>query len=102
VDFIQTFYRYADNRSQTQYQFLSRYSTQLLFSLAWYVEGGYAIQDVLGTEQLLGSARTGLSWSRGKLSLRTGYEFNQQTTATGQWTEERVKHRFYAYLKRTF
>jgi len=66
------------------------------------VEGGYSIQDVLGTEELLGSARTGLSWSRGKLSVRTGYEYNSQYTSSSQWTQELVKNHFYAYLKRTF
>ena len=100
--FNQTFYRYSDDRSQDQYQFLSRYNLQLLTSLAWYVEGGYAIQEVLGTEQLLASAKTGLTWSRGKLSIRTGYEFNSQNTSSDRWTQERVRHRFYAYLKRTF
>lgn len=100
--FNQTFYRYSDDRSQDLYQFLSRYNLQLVTSLAWYVEGGYAIQNVLGTEQLLTSAKTGLTWSRGKLSVRTGYEFNSQNTSSDSWTQERVRHRFYAYFKRTF
>jgi hypothetical protein len=102
VDFLQTFYTYPNRGSQTQYQFLTRYNVQLLFSLAWYVEGGYSLQNVLGTDESLATAKTGLSWSRGKLSLRTGYEFNSQTTSSGQWTEDRVRNRFYAYMKRTF
>ena len=102
VDFIQTFYRYPDSGEQTQYQFLTRYNAQLLFSLAWYVEGGYSIQNVQGTDDSLALAKTGLNWSRGNLSVRMGYEFNSQTTSSGQWTEDRVRNRFYAYLKRTF
>jgi hypothetical protein len=60
------------------------------------------MQDLLGTEQVVGSARTDLTWSRGKLSLRTGYEYNSQTTTSALWVEERVKQRVYLYLKRTF
>jgi hypothetical protein len=102
VNFNQSFYHYPNGGDQDQYSFLSRYSVQFPFSLAWYVEGGYSIQDVLGTEELLGSARTGLSWSRGKLSVRTGYGYNSQYTSSSQWTQELVKKHFYAYLKRTF
>ena len=102
VDFSQNFYRYPNDRSQQQYQGLTRYNVRLLASLAWFVEGGASWQDTLGTEQLLGSARTGVTWTRGKLSLRTGYEFNGQNTSSGAWSEERVKQRVYLYLKRTF
>jgi hypothetical protein len=41
-------------------------------------------------------------WSRGKLSLRAGYEFNAQSTASGAFTEDRQKNRFFTYIKRTF
>jgi hypothetical protein len=102
VSFNETFYTYADGRDQTQYQFLTRYSTRLWASLNWYVEGGCSLQEVLGTEQVQGSARTGVNWTRGKLSLRAGYEFNVQSTDSGLWTEEREKHRLFVYLKRTF
>jgi len=102
VDFTQSFYSYPDGQRQTRYQFLSRYHTQLTLSLAWHVEGGYSLQDVTGTEQNLATARTGLTWTRGKLNARIGYEFNHQTTETGPWTEQRDRNFFYAYLKRTF
>ena len=102
LNFSETFYRYPDHRRQDQYQFIARYHLQLLASLAWYVEGGVSWQDVLGSEQLMESARTGLTWSRGKLSLRAGYEFNSQSTATGPWTQELVRNRFFLYLKRAF
>lgn len=98
----ETFYHYPGNGDQTQYQFLTRYNLQLWSSLGWYVEGGCSTQDVLGTDQVQGSARTGLNWSRGKLSIRTGYEYNTQSTSSGAFTEERTKHRLFAYIKRTF
>lgn len=102
VDFSQNFYRYRGSGSQDRYQFVTRYSTQLPFSLAWYVEGGYALQTVLGTEQDHGFGRTGLTWNRGKLTLRTGYEYNYQTTTTGPATERRNRNFVFVYLKRTF
>ena len=101
-DFNETFYHYPDNGDQSQYQFTSRYNARLPMSLTWYLEGGALLQELSGTEQIQGVARTGISWSRGKLSLRVGYEFNSQSTASGGFTEERVKHRFFTYLRRSF
>lgn len=102
VDFNENFYQYPGGRSQDQYQSLTRYNVRLLTSLACFVEGGASWQDALGTEQLVGTARTGLTWSRGKLSVRTGYEFNSQSTTSGSFSQDLVKHRLYLYVKRTF
>ena len=103
VTLNQSSYNYNDAGSQTQYQFLSRYSIQFLSSLSWFVEGGYMIQDVFGTKQYLGTGRTGIAWTRGKLSVRAGYEYNgQNTTTPGQPDQSFDTSRLYVYLKRTF
>jgi len=102
LDFSQNFYRYANNFNQDRYQFVSRYNTLLTSSLAWHVEGGYALQNVAATDQDFAFARTELTWTRGKLSVRAGYEYNYQTTTTGSSTEERNRNHFYTYLKRSF
>jgi len=102
LDLSQNFYRYPGNNSQNRYQFMSRYNTQLASSLAWHVEGGYSLQDVMGTEQSFGFGRTGLTWARGKLSARASYEYNYQATTTGFSTEQRDRNRFLVSLKRTF
>ena len=102
LDFSESFYRYPDDSKQTRYQAIARYNLQLNSTLAWYAEGGYSIQDIMGTEQNYGTARTGVSWTRGKLVFRTGYEFNAQTTVTGPSREERNRNYFFVYLKRTF
>lgn len=102
VNLSQSFYQYPDDRNQDQYLMLTRYNVRLLNSLSWFVEGGGSWQDALGTQEWQSSARTGLTWSRGKLSVRSGYEFNDQNISSGTWTEERVKNRLYFYLKRTF
>ncbi len=102
LNFSETFYTYEGTRDQSQFLFLSRYSTRLWGGIAWYVEGGCSFHSVMGTDQVQGSARTGVSWSRGKLSFRAGYEFNAQSTTSGVFTEDRQKNRFFTYIKRTF
>jgi hypothetical protein len=102
VNFNERFYRYPDDRRQDLLQFITRYNLQLAAGLSWYVEGGATWQENTGSDQLFGSARTGLNWTRGKLSVRTGYEYNAQTTSSGSWKEDRDKHRVFVYLKRVF
>ena len=55
-----------------------------------------------GTEQWSRFARTGISWSRGKLCVRASYEYNYQATTTSYSTETRDRNFFSATLKRTF
>ena len=80
-NFNETFYHYSVTGDQTLYQFTTRYNLQLWSSLSCYVQGGFESQDVQGTQQIDGSAQTGLSWSYGKLSVRTGFEYNDQSTS---------------------
>lgn len=102
VDFNETFYHYADNGDQSQYQFTGRYDTRLPLSLTWHLEGGAMVQEIGGNQQLQGVARTTIGWTRGKLSVRAGYEFNSQSTESGGFSEELIKHRFFTYLRRSF
>ena len=101
-DLNETFYHYPANGDQSEYQFTSRYNTRLPLSLIWSLEGGALLQETSGTEQIQGVARTSISWTRGKLSVRAGYEFNSQSTESGGFTEELIKHRFFTYLRRSF
>lgn len=102
LGFNETFYHYTENGDQTVYQFVTTYNIQLWSSVSWYVQGGCSLQDVPGNEQVQGSAQTGLKWTRGKLSVRTGYEYNNLSTTSGSFSEQRDKNRIFAYLKRTF
>ena len=102
IDFNETFYHYPENGDQTQYQFVSRYNARLPLNLTWYLNAGALVQEISGNEQLQALARTGISWTRGKLSLRAGYEYNSQTTTSGSFTEELTKHYFFTYLRRSF
>jgi len=100
--FNETFYHYPANGDENNYEFIARYSVQLWSSVSWYVQGGCSLQDVLNTEQIQGAAQTGLNWTRGKLSVRAGYEYNTQSTSSSAFEETREKNRVFAYLKRTF
>jgi hypothetical protein len=102
VNFNETFYHYNENGDQTLYQLTARYNIQLWASLSCYLQGGCSLENIMGTEEVDGSVQTGLNWSRGKLSVRTGYEYNTQSTASGAFTEDRTKDRLFLYLKRTF
>ena len=98
----ETFYHYTPNGDQTMYQFTTRYSLQLWSSLSCYVQGGFSLQDIQSSEQLNGSAQVGFNWTRGKLTVRGGYEYNNQTTTTGAFMESLEKDRVFLYLKRSF
>jgi hypothetical protein len=102
INFNETFYDYTDSGTQTFYQFTTRYNVQLWSSLSCYVQGGFAYEDVLKSDQVNGSAQAGFSWTRGKLSVRTGYEYNSESTSSGSFSEDREKHRLFVYLKRAF
>lgn len=102
VDFNQIFYKYADGRDETQYQFISHLDTQLTTWLMWNVEGGLYYQDYFGTKQTLGAARTGLDFLWGKLRMKAGYQFNYQQTEQMIATEDRYRNFFFIHLRRTF
>jgi hypothetical protein len=102
VDFNQSFYNYAGGRDQSQYDFRAHYNVRLPLNFTWYLEGGAFVQEYAGYNLTEGMARTGLGWVYGKLSLRMGYEYNTQSTTSDAWSEGREKHRFFAYLRRTF
>ena len=101
-DCSQSFYTYPGAGEQSQYQFMAHYSTRLPLALTWYLDAGAMDQEISSMQQLQGLARTGITWSRGKLSLRAGYEFNGQSTGSGGFTEERTRHFFFTYLRRSF
>lgn len=100
--FNENFYHYDATGDQTQLVMLARYSVRLWSSLSLYVQGGCSYQDVLGSKEVQGAAQTGLIWTRGKLSIRAGYEYNNQATSSSTFTQDYNKNRFFAYFKRTF
>jgi hypothetical protein len=102
VEFSQLFYRYPDDRHEHQYQFIGRFNTQLTSWLSGYVEGGCFLQDIVGTEETLAAARVGFSFTRGRLSVQSGYQYNYQLTKLGASEEQRNRNVFFVHLRRTF
>jgi hypothetical protein len=102
LELSQLFYRYEDNRRDTQYQFVGHFNTRITSWLTWSVEGGYFLQDYFGTEQNLGAARTDLTLTRGRLNLKLGYQYNYQLTTVGLQSEQRDRNFFYLSARRYF
>jgi hypothetical protein len=99
LNFNQVFYRYPMGQNQTQFQFIGLFNTQLSYWLSWNVEAGYYRQDALGASQDLVAARTGLILTYGKLTFKTGYQYNYQDI---QQAEIRDRNFFYVQFNRAF
>jgi hypothetical protein len=102
ISFNESVYDYSSGGSQTTYQMFSHYQVQFLSSLSWFAEAGAIYQDILGTGTWTGTARTGMTWTQGKISARASYDFNDQHTGSGQFEQEFLRHHFFFYLKRVF
>jgi len=99
LNFNQIYYRYPYGQDQTQYQFIGLFNTQISSWLTGNVEGGYYHQEALGTTQDLVAARIGLILTYGKLTFKTGYQYNYQTI---EQAEKRDRNFFYVQVKRDF
>jgi hypothetical protein len=99
LNFNQIFYRYPHGQDQTQFQFIGLFNTQLSAWLSWNVEAGYYRQDALGATEDLIAARTGLILTYGKLTFKTGYQYNYQNI---EQAEVRDRNFFYVQFKRDF
>jgi hypothetical protein len=102
VNFNESRYRYSGSNDQNQYSVLGHYDIRFLGSLAWFVEGGFIYLQVFDDDQKTGTARTGLTWTRGKMSARLGYEFSGQYSGSGNNDQEFIRNYFYLGVKRTF
>lgn len=102
LNFNQVFYHYRNSGHEDQYQFLAHFDTQITRWLSWNVEGGYSLEDVMGTQQTLAAARTGLSLNWGKLSLQANYQYNYQLTEQPFAGEQRDRNFFFVNLRRVF
>jgi hypothetical protein len=102
VNVSESTYHYSSGSDQNQVQFLGHYNIQFVTALSWFAEAGAIYQDVFGNDQWTSTARTGLSWTRGKLSVRAGFDFNDQQINSGSGNQEFVRNHFFMDMKRTF
>ena len=100
--FNESSYQYPGSGDQNQFSAIAHYNLRLNGSVSWFVEGGVIYLQVFDDDQTTGTARTGLTWTRGKLSARLGYEFSGQQSGSGSNSQEFVRNNFYFALKRTF
>lgn len=81
------------NTRQTTYGLAAHYRQQLTAHLAWNAEGGVMIERGDSYNQNVAIARTGLDWTRGKLTVKFNYEHGNQSTDTD------LRNRNYLFLR---
>jgi len=102
VNFNESSYHYSGSNDQNQYSVLGHYRIRFVGSLAWFAEAGFIYLQVFDEDQKTGTARTGLTWTRGKMNARLGYEFSGQNSGSGRTAQEFYRNYFYVGVKRTF
>jgi len=99
VDLDQSWTKFPDDGiRQTSYGFLLRYQQRLSSHLVWNTEGGVRIERGQTFDRDYGTARTELNYVVGKLSVRLGYEYGQETHPT----DFRDRHYGYLSIRRNF
>ena len=89
----------SSHRKEQDYRFISRYHRLLTAHLGWDLEGGIDVRRGAGVEQTQATARTGIEYAIGKLSVRAGYDYQYNEFLN---TEVRDRHFFYIRARRVF
>jgi hypothetical protein len=63
---------------RASYNFITRYRSHITRHLSWEAEAGVRLDRGLGFDQTQLVGRTGLEYSRGKLAVKLGYEYQDQ------------------------
>ncbi len=96
----QTWTDYMDaHRQEQDYRFITRYHRNLTGPLSLDLEGGFDVRRGRGVDQTLGTARAGLEYVLGKLSVKAGYDYEYQMYLNN---EQRSRHLFFIRAKRVF
>jgi hypothetical protein len=83
---------------RASYSFITRYRTQFTPRLSWEAESGLRLDRGAGFDQTQLVGRTGLEYSRGKVAMKLGYDFQDQNYLG----ETRQRHFFFLRARRTF
>ena len=76
----QTWTTFRDpHRSDTLYGAVCRSQFRLPYNVNWFAEGGIHSESGAGFQQEIKSARTGLDWAAGKLTLKLDYQYSTQS-----------------------
>ena len=95
----QSWANFRDNGTrQTSYGLIAHYQQRLTSALAWSVEGGLRIDQGNTFDGNYAAARTELDWAVGKLTVKLGYQYGNETHPSDQNT----RHYFYLRFRRYF
>ena len=76
----QTWTTFRDtHRNDTLYGAVCRSQFRLPYNVNWFAEGGIHSETGAGFQQEIKSARTGLDWAAGKLTLKLDYQYSTQS-----------------------
>jgi hypothetical protein len=99
IDLDQGWTTFRDtNTRQTSYGLITRYQQRLTSTLAWSAEGGVRIERGFGFDRDYATVRTELNWAIGKLKVKLGYEYGNESHPT----DLRERHYCYLRARRTF
>jgi len=100
LDFSETWINYIDaDRSEEQFQFISRYHRALTHRLGFDVDAGISVRRGNGVDQTLATFRPTLKYVIGKTTIDAGFDYEYQLFLNN---EERHKEMFFVRLKRYF
>lgn len=98
-NFDETWTTFGDTGIQRQsYDAIARFRSHFTPYLSWDLEGGVRADRGPGFDQTLFVARTGLEYVRGQLSVKLGYDFQDQDYLG----DRRERHFFFLRLRRKF
>ena len=80
------------------YGAIFRSQFRLPYNLSWYVESGFHVEHGPNFSQEIESARTGLDWAIGKLTLKLDYQYSTQK----QSVDMSERHYFTLRVRRSF
>ena len=99
LDFDQSWTVFRDTDThENSYGFIAHYQHRFTSSLAWNIEGGVRIDRGPTFDRDAGTLRTELDWAVGKLQVKVGYEYGNETHPTDMMQ----RHYGYLRMRRTF
>jgi len=99
LDFEQAWTEFRDSHiNQTTYSMIGRFQQRITRNLSWYADAGLRLENGATFEREAATARTGLNWKVGKLSVKLDYDYNRET----HLGDLRQRHYLFLRVRRNF